>query len=72
MMDEIRDARTIFGMYTVIETPTFQKQAEKIWTESERIEFINWTAENALVGDVIPGAQGARKVRWTVASGIKK
>ena len=59
-------------MYTVIETPTFKKQAEKIWTESERIEFINWIAENALVGDVIPGAQGARKVRWTVASGIKK
>jgi hypothetical protein len=72
MMDEIRDARTIFGMYTVIETPTFQKQAEKIWTESELMEFINWIAENALVGDVIPGAQGARKVRWTVASGIKK
>jgi hypothetical protein len=72
MMDEIRDARTIFGMYTVIETPTFQKQAEKIWIESERIEFINWIAENALVGDVIPGAQGARKVRWTVAGGIKK
>lgn len=36
------------------------------------MEFINWIAENALVGDVIPGAQGARKVRWTVASGIKE
>jgi mRNA-degrading endonuclease RelE of RelBE toxin-antitoxin system len=72
MMDEIRDARTIFGMYTVIETPTFQKQAEKIWTESERMEFINWIAENALVGDVIPGAQGARKVRWSVAGRGKR
>ena len=50
-------------MHTVIETPTFQKQAEKIWSEPERIEFINWISENALVGDVIPGAQGARKVR---------
>ncbi len=50
------------AMYTVIETATFQKQAEKIWNESERIEFINWIAENAHVGDVIPGAQGARKV----------
>ncbi len=61
--DELRDSRIIASMYTVIETPTFQKQAEKIWTESERFEFINWIAENALVGDVIPGAQGARKVR---------
>jgi mRNA-degrading endonuclease RelE of RelBE toxin-antitoxin system len=60
------------AMYTVIETPTFQKQAEKIWNESERIEFINWIAENAHVGDVIPGAQGARKVRWFVAGRGKR
>ncbi len=60
------------AMYTVIETPTFQKQAEKIWNESERIEFINWIAENAHVGDVIPGAQGARKVRWSVAGRGKR
>ncbi len=51
-------------MRTVIETPTFQKQAEKLWTEDERLAFIDWIAENPLVGDVIPGADGARKVRW--------
>jgi hypothetical protein len=28
-------------MRTVIETPTFQKQAEKIWSESERLAFID-------------------------------
>ena len=60
------------AMYTVIETPTFQKQAEKIWNESERTEFINWIAKNALIGDVIPGAQGARKVRWSVAGRGKR
>ena len=59
-------------MHTVIETPTFQKQAEKIWSEPERIEFINWISENALVGDVIPCAQGARKVRWSVAGRGKR
>jgi len=59
-------------MYTVIETPSFQKQAEKIWIEPERIEFINWIAENALAGDVIPGAQGARKVRWSVGGRGKR
>ncbi len=51
-------------MRTVIETPTFQKQAEKLWSEDERLAFIGWIALNPLVGDVIPGADGARKVRW--------
>ena len=59
-------------MYTVVETPTFQKQAAKIWSESERMDFIDWIAENPLSGDVIPGAQGARKVRWTVAGKGKR
>lgn len=52
-------------MRTVIETPTFQKQADKLWTEAERLEFIAWIAANPLAGDVIPGADGARKVRWS-------
>ena len=59
-------------MYTVVETPTFQKQAEKIWSESERMDFIDWIAENPLSGNVIPGAQGARKVRWSVAGRGKR
>lgn len=51
-------------MRTVIETPTFQKQADKLWSERERLEFIDWIAANPLAGEVIPGAEGARKVRW--------
>ncbi|MFI0546541.1 MAG: DNA-binding protein [Brachymonas sp.] len=54
-------------MRTVIETPTFQKQAEKLWTESERLAFIDWIAANPLAGDVVTGAEGARKVRWSRA-----
>ena len=50
---------------TVIETPTFLKQSEKLWTEEERLGFIDWIAANPLAGDVIPGADGARKVRWS-------
>lgn len=53
-------------MYTVIETPTFQKQVAKVWNEAERHDFIAWIAANAEAGDVIPGADGARKVRWSV------
>lgn len=58
-------------MRTVIETPTFQKQAEKIWSEAERLEFIDWIAANPTAGDVIPGADGARKVRWSRAGSGK-
>ncbi len=53
-------------MYTVIEHPTFQRQAASIWSESERHTFIDWIAANPVAGDVIPGAQGARKVRWAM------
>jgi mRNA-degrading endonuclease RelE of RelBE toxin-antitoxin system len=53
-------------MFTVIETPTFQKQADKMWSKEERHAFIDWIAANPQAGDVIPGADGARKVRWAV------
>ena len=49
---------------TVIGTPTFQKQADAIWAADEREAFIDFIAENPEAGDVIPGADGARKVRW--------
>jgi hypothetical protein len=53
-------------MQTVIEYPTFQRQAASIWSEAELHAFIDWIAANPLAGDVIPGAGGARKVRWAV------
>jgi hypothetical protein len=37
-----------------------------IWTDHERCGFIDWIAANPLAGDVIPGAEGARKVRWAM------
>jgi mRNA-degrading endonuclease RelE of RelBE toxin-antitoxin system len=58
-------------MRTVVETPTFQRQASKLWSEEERLEFIAWIASNPLAGDVIPGADGARKVRWSRAGSGK-
>ena len=53
-------------MFTVVETPTFQKQAAAIWSQDERHAFIAWIAAHPEAGDVIPGADGARKVRWAV------
>ncbi|OZI43208.1 DNA-binding protein [Bordetella genomosp. 4] len=35
-----------------------------MWNDDERHAFIAWIAENPDAGDVIPGADGARKVRW--------
>ena len=54
-------------MYTVIETPEFVTWSAKVWTDAERMAFIDWIAEHADTGDVIPGAGGLRKVRWTRA-----
>ncbi len=37
-----------------------------------RYAFIDWIAANPTAGDVIPGAEGARKVRWAVAGRGKR
>jgi hypothetical protein len=54
-------------MHTVSETEIFQKYADSVWSEAERTEFINWIAANPLAGDVVPGSNGCRKVRWARA-----
>ena len=59
-------------MKTIIETETFKKQADKIWSEDERLEFVTYIAKNPTAGDVIPNAEGARKIRWTVGSKGKR
>jgi hypothetical protein len=52
-------------MYTLIETPTFVAEADKLWTEDERLEFFTWLAGNPKAGAVIRGSGGCRKVRWS-------
>lgn len=59
-------------MRTVVETPTFQKQADAVWTAQEREAFVDFIAEHPDAGDVIPGADGARKVRWQRAGKGKR
>ena len=59
-------------MKTVRETDTFKKQADKIWSEDERLEFVTYIAANPDSGDVIPGADGARKIRWSRGYGGKR
>jgi hypothetical protein len=52
-------------MLTVVETPLFRRHAEEVWTDDEREVFVEWIAVNPIAGDVIPGAGGIRKVRWS-------
>jgi len=51
-------------MQTVAETPTFSRQADKLFNEDERRDLIDYLAEHPLAGDEIPGTGGVRKVRF--------
>ena len=51
-------------MLTVKETEYFKRVSVGIWSDEERLEFIDWVAVNPMAGDVIPGTAGLRKVRW--------
>lgn len=58
-------------MQSVAETSIFTRQAEKLFSEYEKNELIEFLAENPLMGDEIPGTGGVRKVRFA-ASGRGK
>ena len=51
-------------MLTVAETPTFSRQADRLFGEDERREPIDFLAANPLAGDEIPGTGGVRKLRF--------
>ena len=57
-----------WGIYclvqTVAETPTFSRQAGKLFSEDEKRELIDFLAGNPLAGDEIPGTGGVRKLRF--------
>lgn len=38
-----------------------------IWSDIETSEFVDFMSVNPLAGDVIPGTQSLRKVRWSRA-----
>ena len=52
------------SMQTVAETPTFSRQAAKLFSEDEKRELIDFLAEHPLAGDEIPGTGGVRKLRF--------
>ena len=58
-------------MQTVAETPTFSRQADKLFGEDKRRELIELLAKSPLSGTEIPGTGGVRKLRFA-ASGRGK
>jgi len=57
---------------TVAETQAFARLAEKIWSEDERAELVDYVAHNPEAGNVIPGTGGVRKLRWARAGSGKR
>lgn len=51
-------------MFTVVESPIFQRLWPRYWDEDERAEFASFIAVNPDAGAVIRGSGGVRKVRW--------
>ncbi len=49
-------------MQTVAETPTFTRQVERLFSEDERRELIDYLANHPTAGDEIPGTGGVRKL----------
>ena len=56
----------IAPMQTVAETPTFSRQAGKLFGEDEKRDLIDYLAANPLAGDEIPGTGGVRKLPFAV------
>lgn len=49
---------------TVIETPSFLRDARRLMDDEERREIVAFLARNPGAGDLLPGTGGIRKVRF--------
>jgi hypothetical protein len=51
-------------MMTVAEMPEYIRRAEKLLTEGERRDVVDYLASHPKAGDLIQGTGGIRKLRW--------
>lgn len=51
-------------LITVAEVPEYIRRAEKLLSQSERTELIDYVAANSAAGDLVQGTGGIRKLRW--------
>src|ERR1700759_2579020 len=55
-------------LHTVVETPTYLAQAEKLFSQVERAAIVDRLASDPKGGGLIPGGGGIRKVRFGFGS----
>jgi mRNA-degrading endonuclease RelE of RelBE toxin-antitoxin system len=51
---------------TVVEMPEFLAVSRKLMDEAERSSLVLFLAFNPEAGDLVPGAGGVRKLRWSL------
>ena len=51
-------------MLTIAELPEYIRRAEKLLTEEERRDIVDYLAANPRAGDLMEGTGGVRKLRW--------
>jgi hypothetical protein len=56
---------------TVIEIPSFLRDAKHLMDEAERLEIVSFLARNPDIGDIMQGTGGVRKVRYAREGGGK-
>jgi mRNA-degrading endonuclease RelE of RelBE toxin-antitoxin system len=56
---------------TVIETPSFLRDAGKLMDEDEQRNLVSFLAYNPTAGDILRGTGGVRKICWARKGGGK-
>ena len=51
-------------MLTVAELPEYIRRIEKLLSDAERTQIVNYLAAHPKAGDLIEGTGGVRKLRW--------
>lgn len=51
-------------MLTIAEVPEYIRRVEKLLSETERREIVDYLAANPKAGDIMEGTGGVRKLRW--------
>ena len=59
------------ALMTVIETPSFLRDAKRLMDDEERQEIVSFLAQNPDTGDLLQGTGGIRKVRFARDGGGK-
>jgi RelE toxin of RelE / RelB toxin-antitoxin system len=60
----LRQCRSIGSMHTVVETPPYLADAERLFTPDEREAIVDLVASDPRCGVVVANAAGIRKVRF--------